>query len=1401
MLALGIGAHAQVGPPLAANPNSNNGYGFVQSSGTYAPLSSSRTIWQAGATLATNAVSNAVSLPFTFKYNGKSYTNIYISNNGYITFGSPTTATTYAGLSSDLTTVGNIYEGAIAGFAVNLRNTNTTTSEIAYETVGSKFVVQFTDLQGNSASAAQAISFQIQLDSSNNSVAIVYGTCASGTATLTGEVGLKGAESSDVNNRTGTNWTTSAIGTSNSSTMTLGTSGAATIPASGLTFTFTPGTWLNAPTSYATLPFTESFGSWVNGNSTADLPNATYWRTWPSRGDNSWRASDISTSGFTSASGWNTVLGGATVAAPAVAPTARFHSYNTVGASGYMDLYVDLSTGGAGNRVISFDYINTSGTDKLDVLLSTDGGVTFNSLGASLGVAAAWANKTFTTSSTASTAIIRFLGTGDNGSTDIQIDNLTVTVSTTPPACTTISSPANAATGVSINPTISWNSASLATSYIVNIGTTAGGTNVMNAVDVGNVTSYTIPVGTPLNYSTQYYITIFPKNAYGTASGCTETSFTTSVIPCPSVTAPAAAAVGVSTSAVITWSAVPGATGYRLTVGTTTNGTDVLNNVDLGNLLSYTFSTPLNPATKYFYKVNAYSASSTSASCSERSFTTICSASNVPYSENFDTTAVGSSTNTNAPTCWKYLEPTGWAGYGYVSTTAFTSSPNGYYIYTDTATTGGGMLVSPQTTNLTNGNNRVRFSANGGGSGYTMEVGTLSDPNDAATFVAIGSPISLTTTMSPYIVNIPAGTNQYLAFRHGGGSSRSIRLDDIFVEVVPSCLEPTAIVTANITNAGATIGWTAPTTVPSNGYEVYYSTSNTAPTATTVLDATNSVTSTTTSAPISGLSAATAYYVWVRSACSTTDKSVWSLMATFTTACNAYVPSYTNDFSTFPGTCWTLANGGTPSTGPGTGTTNYWVEDGFLNNTSTGAARINLYSTGRAGWLISPVFNLTAGGYQVKFNYGITTYSGTGTSAMGSDDIVNVLMSTDNGVTWTIIQTWNAANAPSNTNNTFTYNIASTSNQVKFAVFGSDGTVGDTPDYNFYVDNFIVETAPTCLEPTAIIASNITAAGATISWTAPATAPANGYEYYYSTVNTAPTATTTISGTSATVSTPLSGLAAATTYYVWVRSVCSTTDKSVWSSNGTFTTSCVDITSLNENFDSTSSTGNILPNCWSKLVTGTSSNAYVQASTVMSAPNNLYIYGNSATEPVIVKLPSITNLSTGNYAIKFKGRANYTAGGKIDVGYMTDPANASTFVTLGTYTTTSNTVIDDYYLAITGVPAGVTTLALRNAGSPAYSVLIDDLMYDLASSLGTSNVASPSKENIQAYPNPFADVLNISDISNVKSISVVDISGKLVKTFDKPESALHLRDLNSGMYLVILNMKDGSKQTIKAIKK
>ncbi|MFS4473228.1 T9SS type A sorting domain-containing protein [Chryseobacterium sp. T20] len=76
-----------------------------------------------------------------------------------------------------------------------------------------------------------------------------------------------------------------------------------------------------------------------------------------------------------------------------------------------------------------------------------------------------------------------------------------------------------------------------------------------------------------------------------------------------------------------------------------------------------------------------------------------------------------------------------------------------------------------------------------------------------------------------------------------------------------------------------------------------------------------------------------------------------------------------------------------------------------------------------------------------------------------------------------------------------------------------------------------------------------------------------------------------------------------------------------------------------------------------------------------------------------------------------------------------------------------------------------------------------------------------NKNNITVFPNPFSDVLNISDISKVKSVTVIDALGKLVKTIEKPSSQLNLNDLKTGLYLVTLKMTDGTTKTIKTIKK
>ncbi|HEX9951185.1 MAG TPA: choice-of-anchor J domain-containing protein [Rubricoccaceae bacterium] len=98
-----------------------------------------------------------------------------------------------------------------------------------------------------------------------------------------------------------------------------------------------------------------------------------------------------------------------------------------------------------------------------------------------------------------------------------------------PSVCTTLTSPADGATNVDYgSPTFTWTAPATGgapTGYLFDVGTTPGGTDVVNGRNVGLVTSYQLRA--TLNRSTQYYWTVRPTNAIGTASGCSSNGFTT----------------------------------------------------------------------------------------------------------------------------------------------------------------------------------------------------------------------------------------------------------------------------------------------------------------------------------------------------------------------------------------------------------------------------------------------------------------------------------------------------------------------------------------------------------------------------------------------------------------------------------------------------------------------------------------------------------------------------------------------------------------------------------------------------------------------------------------------------------------------------------------------------------
>ncbi|WP_262920474.1 fibronectin type III domain-containing protein [Hanstruepera flava] len=114
--------------------------------------------------------------------------------------------------------------------------------------------------------------------------------------------------------------------------------------------------------------------------------------------------------------------------------------------------------------------------------------------------------------------------------------------------------------------------------------------------------------------------------------------------------------------------------------------------------------------------------------------------------------------------------------------------------------------------------------------------------------------------------------------------------EDYSLTIVPlTCTDDPITVTANSTTpTTATISWTHPAPQPANGYEYIISTDNTTGTPgddTTGTTALNSIN-------LTGLTAGTTYYVFVRGDCGGGDQGIW-VSTTFTTACSDTVNTST----------------------------------------------------------------------------------------------------------------------------------------------------------------------------------------------------------------------------------------------------------------------------------------------------------------------------------------------------------------------------------------------------------------------------------------------------------------------------------------------------------------------------
>ena len=205
----------------------------------------------------------------------------------------------------------------------------------------------------------------------------------------------------------------------------------------------------------------------------------------------------------------------------------------------------------------------------------------------------------------------------------------------------TLTDPLNGATAVLIGTDLSWTTATTASGYILSVGTTSGGTDIINNQDVGNVTTFDLP--TDLPDQSDIFVTIIPYNATGNANGCIEESFTTQTFPppCTTITNPLDGDIEVPVTTTISWEEVTEATGYFISIGTTSGGVDIINNLDVGNSTVYDIPNDLPEQTELFVIVTPYNIGGSAEGCTEISFITeilppLCTALLTPSNESLN---------------------------------------------------------------------------------------------------------------------------------------------------------------------------------------------------------------------------------------------------------------------------------------------------------------------------------------------------------------------------------------------------------------------------------------------------------------------------------------------------------------------------------------------------------------------------------------------------------------------------------------------------------------------------------------------------------------------------------------------------------------------------------------------
>ena len=645
----------------------------------------------------------------------------------------------------------------------------------------------------------------------------------------------------------------------------------------------------------------------------------------------------------------------------------------------------------------------------------------------------------------------------------------------------------------------------------------------------------------------------------------------------------------------------------------------------------------------------------------------------LPYTENFDlyagTTSTSVSVN-NLPNCWSnYNTGTTYQGYpiNYNSSTYAHSLNNVMRFYSYTSSSYGdqyAILPEIDVNTLPINTLRLSFSARAYSTSSTYQavlvIGVAPNNMTPSTFTPLDTLTITSTTHQTYQFNFPNYTGNGTHFvilgprPSGGASYNHVYVDDVVIDFPPQCTAPTNLSVGTVSANSVDLTWTDAATESS--WELVYAANGQNP------DYTQPITTTTNSYSFTNLNPNTQYTFYLRTQCSNgLGYSDWVSTSAWTISANPAQVPYVCDFSDpVENDEWVFVNGTQTNKwyiGQPTGETDtvMFISDNGTTETYTITSASNV-------WAYRDIQFGTGAEFPIDI-----TWKAVGESCC---DYLRFYLGTPNPVTaGSITDPVGSEQLSGNLNQqsgwqhfttTLNSSYANTTKRL-YILWHNDGSVGTAPAG--VIDNVSI-TASDCGAPHTLTASNLTTTSFDLDFT-PALPTDDAWEYVIGPAGSQPSTLTPQPITTIPVS--ISNLTSATSYVVYVRTVCVSGSYSSWSTPLTVTTNCDDITTLpyNEGFDTYGTGTTAYPTCWRKINTYSSDRPYVNSTNYAGVGSLYFFTGTSGTYNIAIMPPIDASIPVNTLQATFMYRGYYSSD-RLIVGVMTNPTDASTFVPVDT---------------------------------------------------------------------------------------------------------------------------------------